>query len=140
MDSRRIVMNYTVPPSLEDIQSISEFVLETLPDEILRHCGELVLVVEDFVDDMTLNDLGIDDPFELLALFKNGKEIAPGIQKKIANEEDCLVIFRRSVLDMWCESEDDFEAVIRNVLIEELGRAFDLSDDDIYELTERNYA
>ena len=140
MDNRRIIMNYTFPPSLEDIQSISESIFENLPEEIMRHCEDVALVVEDFVDDITLSDVGLDDPFELLALFKNGKEIAPGIQKKIANEEDTLVIFRRSVLDMWCESEDDIEIVIRHVMIEELGRAFDLSDDDIHDLTERNYA
>ncbi len=139
MDSRRIIMNYTVPPSLEDVQSISEAIFEGLPDEVLRHCEGVVLLVEDFVDDVTLGDVGLDDPFEILALFKSGKEIAPGIQKKIANAEDALVVFRRSVLDMWCESGDDLEVVIRNVLIEELGRAFDLSDDDIHELTERNY-
>ncbi len=140
MDSRRIIMNYTVPPSLDDLQSIAEMIFEGLPDEVIRHCEDLTLTVEDFVDDVTLNDVGLDDPFELLALFKNGKEIAPGIQKKVANEEDTLVVFRRSVLDMWCETEDDLEVIIRNVLIEELGRAFDLSDDDIHELTERNYA
>lgn len=140
MDSRCIIMNYTVPPSLEDIQSLSEMIFEGLPEEILRHCEDVVLIVEDFVDDMTMQDLEVEDPFELLALFKNGKEIAPGIQKKVANEEDSLIVFRRSVLDMWCESEDNLETVLRNVLIEELGRAFDLSDDDIHDLTERHYA
>lgn len=140
MDSRCIIMNYTVPPSLEDIQSLSEMIFEGLPEEILRHCEDVVLIVEDFVDDMTMQDLEVEDPFELLALFKNGKEIAPGIQKKVANEEDSLIVFRRSVLDMWCESEDNLETVLRNVLIEELGRAFDFSDDDIHDLTERHYA
>ena len=74
-----------------------------------------------------------------MALYKSGKEIAPGVQKKISNDEDALVLYRRALLDMWCEMQDDLESVLRQVMIEELGRCFDLSDDDIQEITDRAY-
>ncbi len=131
MECRNIIMNYSMPPSLEDIETIAENVFENLPDEVLRHCEEVVLSIENFVDDCTMDDVDIDDPFELLALYKSGKEIAPGIQKKAANEDDTLILYRRAILDMWCETEDDLEVVIRQVMIEEIGRAFDLREDDI---------
>ncbi len=138
MECRRIVMNYSVPPSIDDVVTLAETILESLPDEILRHCEEVEISVEDFVEESIMSDLDIDDPFELLAFYKNGKEIAPGVQKKIANEEDVLVLYRRSILDMWCESEDDLESVIRQVMIEEIGRVFDLSDDDIRQMTDNS--
>ncbi len=138
MECRQIIMNYSVPPSIDDLVTLAETILENLPDEILRHCEDVEIAVEDFVDDMMMNDLDIDDPFELLAFFKNGKEIAPGVQKKVANEEDVLVLYRRSILDMWCESEDDLESVIRHVMIEEIGRVFDVSDEDIRLMTENS--
>ncbi len=138
MECRRIVMNYSVPPSIDDVVTLAETILESLPDEILRHCEEVEISVEDFVEESIMSDLDIDDPFELLAFYKNGKEIAPGVQKKITNEEDVLVLYRRSILDMWCESEDDLESVIRQVMIEEIGRVFDLSDDDIRQMTDNS--
>ncbi|MGH1456935.1 MAG: metallopeptidase family protein [Alphaproteobacteria bacterium] len=131
-------MNYSVPPSIDDVVTLAETILESLPDEILRHCEEVEISVEDFVEESIMSDLDIDDPFELLAFYKNGKEIAPGVQKKITNEEDVLVLYRRSILDMWCESEDDLESVIRQVMIEEIGRVFDLSDDDIRQMTDNS--
>lgn len=137
MECRRIVMNYTVPPGLEDVETIAEAVFETLPDEITRHCEDMSLNVEDFVDDIAMADIDIDDPFELFALFRSGKEISPGVEKKNADEGDVLILYRRPILDMWCETEDDLETVIRQVVIEELGRAFDFSDDDVHEMMDR---
>ena len=138
MECRSIVMNHTVPPSVEDLESIAVSVWENLPDEIMRHCGKITVVIEDFVDDTTLGDLGMEDPFELLALYKSGKEISPGVERKVANDDDILVLYRRSVLDMWCDTEYDLEITLRQVMIEELGRYFDFAEDDIQEMTERH--
>ncbi|MBI1301872.1 MAG: hypothetical protein GC137_09485 [Alphaproteobacteria bacterium] len=139
MDSQKIIMNFTVPPSLEDIECLSAAIMETLPDELDRHCEDLVVTVEDMPDDTTLDDLDLDDPFELLALYKSGKEISPGIEKKIANEEDVLTIYRRPFLDMWCETEEDILTLLRQTMIEELGRYFEFSEDDIQDMTDMDY-
>jgi len=139
MDSRRIVMNFTVPPSCEDIESITQSVWDSLPDGILRHCEELSFEIEEIVDDMTVRDLDLSDSFELLALYKSGKEISPGVEKKVANDDDVLVLYRRAILDMWCETEDDLEVTIRQAIVAELGRFFECSDDDVQEMLERCY-
>lgn len=139
MDCQRIILNYSVPPSMEDIEVMAATIVESLPEEIARHCEDLVVVVEDIADDLTLADVDLDDPYELLALFKSGKEIAPGIQRKVANEEDVLMLYRRAILDMWCEMQDDLISVLRSIVIEELGRSFELSEDDLNEMMERHY-
>ena len=137
MECRSIVMNHTVPPSVEDLESLAASVWDNLPDEIMRHCEELTVVIEDFVDDTTLGDLGMEDPFEILALYKSGKEISPGVERKVANDDDVLVLYRRSVLDMWCDTEYDLVITLRQIIIEELGRYFEFSDEDIQEMAER---
>ncbi len=139
MESRRIVMNYTVPPSSEDIESITQSVWDSLPDGIAGHCEELTFEIEDMVDDITMRDLSLNDPFELLALYKSGKEISPGVEKKVANDDDILVLYRRAILDMWCETEDDLDVTIRQAIVAELGRFFECSDDDVQEMLERCY-
>jgi len=139
MDCQSIIMNHTVPPSLDDLEVIAATVLETLPDEILRNCEDIAVVVEDVVDETTMGDLDLEDPYELLALYKSGKEISPGVERKVANDDDILVLYRRALLDLWCEAEEDLQAMIRQVMIEELGRYFKFSDDDINEMSERHY-
>lgn len=139
MDCRRIIMNYTVPPSLEDLEDLANSIVETLPDELAPHCEELAIIVEDMADDTTMDDLDVEDAFDLLAVYKNGKEISPGVERKIADDDDVLVLYRRALLDMWCESEEDLLGLIRQVMIEELGRYFEFSDEDIQDMTDRHY-
>ncbi len=139
MDCQRIIMNFRVPPSMEDIEDLASSALENLPEEILGRCDELGILIEDTVDETTLDDLDLDDPFDLLALYKSGKEISPGVERKVANDEDVLVIYRRPLLDMWCETQEDLQGLIRQVMIEELGRYFEFSDDDIEDMADRHY-
>lgn len=139
MDPQRIIMNYTVSPSMDDLEVMAVGVLETLPEEILRFTEGMVVVVEDLVDEVTELELELDDAFEMLALYKSGKEISPGVQKKTAQSEDVLVLYRRAVLDMWCETGEDLSVLIRQIMIEELGRNFDFTDDEIEELVDRHY-
>lgn len=139
MDCQQIIMNFTMAPSLEDLEALSKIVLEALPDELLRECEDLKIVVEDIADETILNDLDVEDSFDLPALYKSAKEIAPGIERKVANDDDVLVIFRRAVLDVWCETGEDLQSIIRQVIIEELGRYFDFSEDDIEEMNSRHY-
>ena len=139
MESNRIILNYSLPPSIDDIEAMAADVLQALPEELLRHCEELTVVVEDMADETTMDDLGVEDMFELLALYKSGKEISPGVERKVANDDDALVLYRRALLDMWCEVEDDLVGVIRQAMIEELGRFFEFSDDDVQEMADRHY-
>ncbi len=138
-DCQSIIMSYTVPPSLEDLEVLCACVWQTIPEELSCNCEDLVIVVEDMADDIVQGDVGVEDPFDLVALYKSGKEIAPGIESKVSENEDILTIYRRSLLDMWCESEDDLQFLIRQVIIEELGRCFDFSDDEIQEMSDKSY-
>lgn len=139
MGEKKIIMNYSIPPGLDDIEAMAGEVLEALPDELLRFCDGVTLVVEDFPDTATETELELDDSYDLLALFKSGKEISPGIEKKIANDDDLLLLYRRPILDMWCESEEDLSILIRHVMIEELGRSFDFSEEEVDDMNKRHF-
>ncbi len=139
MDRKQIIMHFSVPPSLEDIHVLATSAGETMPDELMEFCEGLAITVEDMPDETTQTELDIEDPYELLALFRSGKEISPGILKKTANDDDVLILFRRPLLDVWCETGEELDTIVRQVMIEELGRNFDFSDDEI-EIMNRNYA
>jgi predicted Zn-dependent protease with MMP-like domain len=113
--------------------------LEALPDELVELCEALAVRVEDWPDETTEAELELQDSYDLLALYKSGKEIAPGIQKKTANDDDVLIVYRRPLLDMWCDTGEDLTNLLRQVMIEELGRHFEFSEDDIDDFTRRHH-
>jgi predicted Zn-dependent protease with MMP-like domain len=139
MDRRKIIMNFSVPPSPDDMHVIAVEALENFPEELLDFCDDLTVEIEDFPDPATESELDLDDPYDLLAVFRSGKEIAPGVEKTAASGDDCLVLYRRPILDLWCETGDDLNMTVRQVMIEELGRSFDFSSADIEDMIRRHY-
>lgn len=139
MDSKRIIMNFGAPPSLDDLAALAGSLLESLPEELLELCESLAVRLEEFPDISTEQELDLDDPYDLLALYKSGREIAPGIEKKTANDDDLLILYRRPILDMWCENGEDLTYLLRQIMIEELGKNFEFSDDEIFDMAERHF-
>lgn len=139
MDTRQIIMSYTVPPSTDDLQALSQAIFEDLPEELLEFCEELQILVEEIVDEATEIELELQDPYDLLAIYKSGKEISPGVERKSVEEADNLVLYRRAILDIWCETCEDFSKLLRQIMIEELGRRFGFSDSEIGEMSKRHY-
>jgi predicted Zn-dependent protease with MMP-like domain len=132
-------MNIGMPPSIDDITAIAQALVDSLPDELLECFDDLDILVEEFPDDVTLGDLGVDQPYDLLGLYRAASEISPGVQKKVANGHDVLTLYRRPILDFWCEECSDFNDILRQVMIEEIGAHFDFSDEDIEELVARHH-
>ncbi len=139
MVGQKIIMNHSNPPSADDLEVIAGSALEAMPEEMGEYCEGLAIRIEEWADETTSGDQDVQDPYDLLALYKSGKEISPGVEKKTANDEDVLILFRRPILDMWCETGEDLTAMIRDIMIEELGRHFEFSDDEIEELSSRHY-
>ncbi len=124
-------MNYSSAPSADDITILAMQVLNTLPDELAEACEELGLQVEEFPDETLEAEMELETSYELLALYKSGKELAPGVEKKVANDDDILLLFRRPILDLWCETGDDLAGLVREVVIEEIARSQEFSETDI---------
>ena len=139
MDQHRIIMSFSRPPGADDIETIAGEILSSLPEEITEHCESLAIEVEEFPDDATQVEMELDDPYELVALYRSGKEISPGVERKVANDDDILVLYRRPILDLWCDTQEELTALIREVMIEELAGNFDFSDDEIAEMTRRHH-
>lgn len=139
MDQRKIIMTFSVPPSADDLLVMANEILETLPEEILDQCESLAIQCEEIADEALEAEFELDSPYELMALYRSGKEISPGVQKKVANDDDVLILFRRPILDMWCELGDDLTNILREVMIEELAQNFDFSEDEIEEMTRRHH-
>lgn len=137
--NQQILMNFSKAPTDDDILIIANDQLENLPDAMTEFFEELTIQIEDIPDEATESDLELDDPFELLALYKAGTELSPGVEKKIANDDDVLILYRRPILDLWCEMGEDLTQIIREAMIEEIGNHFDVAEEDIEEMARSHY-
>jgi len=139
MEARQIIMNYTRPPSIDEVEVIASEAVANLPEEIREFCEALVVQVEDMPDETIEIDMELDDPYELILLYRSGKQLSPGVEKKVANDDDVLVVFRRPLLDFWCEAQDDINIIMRQLIIEELGHQFEFAEDDIEEMVQSHH-
>lgn len=127
-------MNFSVPPSADDLVEMAAEIIENLPDELEEYCDDITVICEELPDEALEQEFDLDDPFDLLALYRGGNEISPGVRKKVTNDDDVLMLFRRPILDMWCETGDDLLGLVRAVIIEEIARYNDFADDEIQQI------
>ncbi len=120
-------------PSLDLIEAIARDTLRKLPAAFRAHLGDVVLIVEEFADDETLNALGIDNPFDLTGLY-HGQPVGEKQSGALPLGPDRIHLYRRAILDESCETGVGFDALVRHVVIHEVGHHFGLSDGDMHAL------
>ena len=117
-------------PSIEKIERIAAEALKTLPPELLAHVNGVAIRVQDFPDKDVEREFELNSPFDLLGLYQG---VSLDMKSISATPEDLdrIFLYRRPILDYWCESGEDLEHLVRHVLIHEIGHHFGLSDDDM---------
>jgi predicted Zn-dependent protease with MMP-like domain len=120
-----------LPPSLEDFAVLAEAALKRLPEPFRGFVAGVQMRVLDFAEDEVLDELGIQDPFQLTGLYQ-GPDLRNRTVFDPAPRPSMLFLYRRAILDEWCEhGEVTLGELITHVLIHEIGHHFGLSDDDI---------
>ena len=119
-----------MPPTLADIESIAAVAFESIPEELRRHAKGVVIRVEEFPDDDTLDDMRLESPFDLLGLYR-GVALSQKSVSHTPHNVDMIFLYRRPILDYWCESGENLGDVVRHVLIHEIGHHFGFSDADM---------
>ncbi len=120
-------------PSADDIERLARAVLARLPAPFAAHLADIVLTVEEFADEATLKELEIDDPFALTGLY-HGQPMGEKSSMQTGALPDRIHLYRRPILDEWCDTGVDLTALIRHVVVHEVGHHFGLSDDDMHAL------
>lgn len=131
--SGRTAQTFGGPPSLEDITILAEQALKTLPQELLDAIDGVGVRVEDFPDEQTEREMALESPFDLLGLYR-GVDLLRRSVADVRGEPDVILLYRRPILDYWCETEEDLPHIVRHVLIHEIGHHFGFSDDDMERL------
>lgn len=118
-------------PTSEDIGRIGEAVLEALPEPFRSHVGGVPVRVEDFPDDETVADMELESPFDILGLYRGvpiGHDAELGPPR---SSVDMIFLYRRPILDRWCEGDETLEEIVRDTLLHEIGHHLGMDEDDL---------
>lgn len=118
------------PPSLADIDTMARNALAALPEPMLRMTDGVVLQVADFPDDDVIEEMGLESPFDIMGLYQ-GVSLMEKRMETSGDLPDMVLLYRRPILDYWCETGEDLGHVVRHVLIHEIGHHFGFSDNDM---------
>jgi predicted Zn-dependent protease with MMP-like domain len=122
-----------LPPSLADLDIMAQKALATIPEELKRHLGAVVIRIEEFPDAETEEEMGLESPFDILGLYRGVALPHQSVSSPRAGI-DMIFLYRRPILDYWCETGEDLYSIVRHVVIHEVGHHFGFSDEDMERL------
>ena len=118
-----------------DFEQCVKDAIATIPPKFRRAVQNLAIVVEDDPSDGLLEEMEIEPPDSLFALYQGTPLSERGWQ--YGNTlPDRITLYQGPIEDA-SESDDDVVVCIGETLIHELGHYFGLSEDEIEEIEER---
>ena len=121
----------THAPDAAAIERLAEQAIARLPEHFRRHLTRVVLRIEEFADDAVLDQLGIEDPFDLSGLY-TGRPVSEESNWVSGELPPMVYLFRRPLLDEWVETGVALEDLITHVIVHEIGHHFGFSDADMH--------
>lgn len=120
----------TLSPSLADIEVLAQAAVERLPDLFRDHLASVLLRIEDFPDAEVIAEMALESEWDILGLYQ-GRHVGMKGDEPSGALPDMIFLYRRPILDEWCQTDDSLEAIVTHVLVHEVGHHFGLSDEAI---------
>lgn len=124
---------YTTPPSLADIHRMAEAALAAIPPRLAAHVRGTAILVEDLADEATIEEMGLESPWDLTGLYRG----VPLTARSVADPAplpDTIWLFRAAILVEWIETGESLPRLVASVLIHEIAHHFGFSDTEIARL------
>jgi predicted Zn-dependent protease with MMP-like domain len=110
-----------------------ETAIEELPPEFRAAVANVAILLEEFADDDTLDEMGIADPHELLGLYR-GLPLPERGSHYAGTEPDQVFLYRGAIEDYARAFDLSFAHCIRNTLIHELGHYLGFDDEQLHRI------
>jgi predicted Zn-dependent protease with MMP-like domain len=118
-------------PSLADFEALAADAFDRLPEAFRTLCEGVVIKVDDFPDEETLDEMECETPFDLLGLFRGIGMAQDGGAAQTGQFPNMVWLYRRPMLDYWAEHDETLGHLVTHVLVHEIGHHFGLSDADM---------
>lgn len=121
-------------PDLAAFEALADAARAALPQAVQTAAREVVIRIEDFAPDAILNEMKIDNAFDLTGLY-DGVPLTEKSSMDQPRGPDVVWLFRRPILEEWAERGDvSLGALVSHVLVHEIAHHFGWSDHDIAEI------
>ncbi|ADM09981.1 hypothetical protein PB2503_09644 [Parvularcula bermudensis HTCC2503] len=124
-----------IDTSPDGFAEIARQTYQSLPKAFRQLSADVVIRIANVAELAVLEDLGIQDPMELLGLYQ-GIDVTQKSGFDVIPAHDMVFLYRQPILNYWVEGNDALEDIIAHVLIHEIGHHFGLSDDAMHALEE----
>jgi predicted Zn-dependent protease with MMP-like domain len=114
-------------PSLADLEILAGEVFRRLPRRFRDLCADIIIQVDDFPSDEVLDQMGAETEFDLLGLFQ-GVGLPFRSESTPVQMPNMIWLYRRAILDYWAEHDETLGAIVKHVLVHEIGHHFGFSD------------
>jgi predicted Zn-dependent protease with MMP-like domain len=114
-------------PSLAEFEALAGEVFRHLPKRFRDLAADVVIQVDDFPSEEVLERMHAETEFDLLGLF-HGVGLPFRSQSAAVQMPNMIWLYRRPILDYWAEHDETLGAIIKHVLVHEIGHHFGLSD------------
>jgi predicted Zn-dependent protease with MMP-like domain len=118
-------------PDAAEMEAMAREAVAKLPSEFASRARDVAIRVMEFAPDDMLDELEVDDPFELTGLYDG----IPVTEKSVSDQPggpDIIWLFRRPVMDEWVSRGDvTLGELVAHVVVHELAHHFGWSDEDI---------
>ncbi|HTO78890.1 MAG TPA: metallopeptidase family protein [Methylocystis sp.] len=124
-------------PTLDEIETLARVAFASLPSRFTALCEGLVIRVEDFPDDETLDEMGVESEYDLLGLFRGAGLTQREHLSQTGDQPNLIWLYRRPIIDFWADGEETLAEIVAHVLVHEIGHHFGFSDEDMEEIERR---
>ncbi len=118
-------------PSLAELEVLAGEVFRHLPKRFRDLCAGVVIQVDEFPSEEVLHEMGAQTEFDILGLFQ-GVGLPFRAESAAVQMPNMIWLYRRPILDYWAEHDERLGAIVKHVLVHEIGHHFGLSDDDMH--------
>jgi predicted Zn-dependent protease with MMP-like domain len=117
-------------PSLAQLDALAGEVFRHLPRRFRELAADVVIQVDDFPSAEVIDQMQVENEFDLLGLF-HGIGLPFRSESAAVHMPNMIWLYRRPILDYWAEHDETLGAIIKHVLVHEIGHHFGLSDADM---------
>jgi predicted Zn-dependent protease with MMP-like domain len=116
----------------KQFEAVVDRALRRLPRAFREKLANIVVVVEDWADDETLAEMGIEPPDTLYGLYR-GVDLTRR-DSSYGNVLPDTVTIYQGPIEEDCESEEEMAEVIRDTVVHEIGHYFGLDDETMHRI------